>query len=197
MICLQGSIRVFSKAEECATSHAFPPEDFDLARFALCAWVDERILDSAWANKERWQREQLQRKYYGTTNAGEEFFEKMNSLGPHQRDVREIYYLCLCLGFTGRYCHQGDEYLLEQVKMSNLRLLTGASVGVPSLEHETLFPRAYPSVRAPGEFKGARRMFSMAHLLLLAAPVALFGALFAIYSFILKGVGDSIVELMH
>ncbi len=189
--------RLFSKSRECATSGGFTGEDFDLAMFAVCAWVDERILSSGWPHKALWQREQLQRKYFNTTNAGEEFFEKMNSLGPHQRDVREIYFMCLCLGFAGRYCHEGDEYLLEQVKMSNLKLLTGASVAVPSLQNETLFPSAYPAVQVSAAAHKPKRLFSTGHLLALIAPVTLFGALFAIYSFILKGVGDSIVDLMR
>ncbi len=189
--------RLLRKSEECATSGGFQAEDFDLARFAVCAWVDEKILASNWPHRTSWQREQLQRRYYNTTNAGEEFFERMNSLGPHQRDVREIYYLCLCLGFKGRYCREGDDHLLEQVKTSNLKLLTGASVAIPSLEHETLFPGAYPAVRANGPGRGPGKAFSVGHLLALVTPAALFGVLFVIYSFILKGVGDSIVELMH
>ena len=46
------------------------------------------------------------------------------------------------MGFMGRYCNQGDEFLLEQLKSSNLKLLVGSSVGIPSLERAELFPEA-------------------------------------------------------
>ena len=80
-----------------------------------------------------------------TSDAGELFFERLNAIGPHQRDVREVYYLCLSLGFTGQYCNPGDDFMLEQLRLSNLKLLTGSSMGVPSLDKESLFPDAYPT----------------------------------------------------
>jgi len=136
--------RLISKSQESLNNGAFSQEDYDLARFAIFAWIDEAILNSSWKEKHLWQGEQLQRFYYQTADAGEIFFERLNTLGPHQRDVREVYYLCLSIGFMGRYCHEGDEYLLEQLKTSNLKLLTGSSVGLPSLEKGELFPEAYP-----------------------------------------------------
>ncbi|MBW1834922.1 MAG: DotU family type IV/VI secretion system protein, partial [Deltaproteobacteria bacterium] len=121
--------RLISKSQESLNNGSFSQEDYDLARFAIFAWIDEAILNSSWKEKHLWQGEQLQRFYYQTADAGEIFFERLNTLGPHQRDVREVYYLCLAIGFMGRYCHEGDEYLLEQLKTSNLKLLTGSSVG--------------------------------------------------------------------
>ena len=135
--------RLISQSEACLESGGFSREDYDSARFAVFAWVDETILSSAWEGRAQWQREQLQRQYFNTADAGELFFERLNTLGPHQRDVREIYYLCLALGFTGQYCNPGDEFLLEQLRTSNLKYLTGSSVGIPSLEKEELFPEAY------------------------------------------------------
>ena len=105
--------RLLNQSESSLKQGLFSQEDYDRARFAICAWVDEALLSSSWNFKGQWQREQLQRLYYQTTEAGEEFFEKLNGLGLHQRDVREVYYLCLALGFMGRYCHKGDEVFLD------------------------------------------------------------------------------------
>ena len=58
----------------------FGGEDADLARFAVCAWIDEAILSSGWNEKGTWQKEPLQLKYYQTLAAGEIFFEKLNAL---------------------------------------------------------------------------------------------------------------------
>lgn len=167
-------------------------DDFDLARYAVVAWVDETLLSSEWQNKDRWQKESLQRLYYKTADAGEIFFERLNGIGPHQRDVREVYYLCLAMGFKGRYIHEGDDYLLDQLKTSNLKLLTGTSVGIPSLEKGNFFPEAFPvEDQALTPSKSARRI-SKFTLIGFAVPVVLFVGLFVIYTFILGNLGDSL-----
>ena len=189
--------RLLTQSEECPGKGLFSEEDYDLARFAICAWVDEAILSSPWEQKTQWQREQLQRIYYNTADAGEEFFEKLNTLGLHQRDVREVYYLCLSLGFMGRYCNKGDEYLLEQLKSSNLKLLAGSSMGIPSLQRSELFPEAHSTTAAELEPQRQKFRFSLSHLITLAAPIALFGLLFLIYKFTLSGVGNNFLSTFH
>jgi len=184
--------RLMSDIEIRVGQATIPPDDFDLARFAVVAWVDETLLSSQWQDKDRWQKESLQRLYYQTADAGELFFDRLNAIGPHQRDVREVYYLCLAMGFKGRFIHEGDDYLLDQLQTSNLKLLTGTSVGIPGLETGNFFPEAYPAqteVLAPSK---AGRYFSKFTLVGLTFPIVLFGALFIIYTFILSHIGDSL-----
>lgn len=189
-------LRLLTQSEDCLKKGLFPQEDYDQARFVICAWIDEVILNSAWDKKNQWQKEQLQRIYYHTADAGEEVFERLNTLGLHQREVREVYYFCLALGFMGRYCHKGDEYLLEQLKTSNLKLLMGSSVGLPSLERTELFPEAYPTEAAKMGPKKQRFRFSVLTLVGLAGPVFLFGLLFLIYRFALSGIGENILKVI-
>jgi type VI secretion system protein ImpK len=183
--------RLLSDSQNKMSQGNFSQEDYDLARFAIVAWTDEIIMNSDWNEKDKWQREQLQRIYYQTTDAGELFFDRLNAIGPHQRDVREVYYLCLALGFKGRYIHEGDDYRLAQLRTSNLKVLTGSSVGVPSLEKGDLFPDAYPVIPeavAPGK---SMVRFSSFTLLCLGFPVVLFLGLFVIYAFILNSYADN------
>ena len=189
--------RLISESEEWLKKGAFSREDYDVARFAIFAWIDEAILSSSWKEKDRWQGEQLQRIYYHTADAGEIFYERLNAIGPHQREVREAYYLCLAMGFVGRYCHEGDDYLLEQLKTSNLKLLMGSSVGLPSLEKGDLFPEAYPAESwevAPQ--KGPIR-FSAFALFCVGFPVVFYWVLFLIYRFILDRYGEVIIGTVH
>jgi len=183
--------RLLGESESCLKQGAFSAEDYDQARFAVCAWIDEAILSSPWKEKLNWQKQQLQRIYYNTTDAGELFFERLNSLGLHQRDVREVYYLCLAMGFTGRYIQEGDQYLLDQLRASNLKLLLGSSVELPSLERAELFPGAYPPETAEAEPIKAKGGLSMFTIIAGAAPVVLFGVLYWVFHFILSSVGDS------
>jgi type VI secretion system protein ImpK len=183
--------RLISDSQLCCEKGQLSQEDYALARFAIFAWIDEAMLSSGWKERNRWQAEQLQRVHYNTTDAGELFFDRLNSVGLQQRDVREVYYLCLALGFTGRHCHEGDAFLLDQLKSSNLKLLTGTSAGLPSLERGALFPEAY-SVES-GEGGGRRGFhFSLFSLLCFLSPVALYFFLFVIYRFVLHNIGDNL-----
>jgi type VI secretion system protein ImpK len=189
-------MRLLIKSEDCIKKGIVTEADHDQARFAICALVDEAILSSPWSEKNQWQREQLQRVYYGTAEAGEEFFERLNTLGLHQRDVREVYYLCLALGFMGRYCKKGDEFLLEQLKSSNLKILLGSSVGIPTLERAELFPEAYSTSAVEMEPQRPKFRFSMVSVITIAAPLFLFGLLFLIYTFSLSGIGENVLSAL-
>ncbi len=185
---------LITQSEACLEKGQFNPEDRNLARFAVFAWVDETILSSPWEGRKQWQREQLQRHYFQTADAGELFFERLNSIGPHQRDVREVYYLCLALGFSGQYCKQGDDFMLEQLRSSNLKLLTGSSMGIPALDKQELFPEAYPQGQSDTRLAtaGTRRWPAYA-LVCTVAPLALYGLLFLIYKFILSNIGGNLM----
>jgi type VI secretion system protein ImpK len=186
--------RLLLESEGYVTRGVVPRDEYDQARFALCAWVDEAILGSSWQHKNRWLNDQLQRLHYNTTDAGEEFFERLSNIGLHQRDVREVYYLCLALGFSGRYCNPGDEYNLEQIKTANLKLLLGSSVGLPSLERADLFPEAYPSGTAELGNQKSQVNSKIVTIVCLAAPLLLFCILFLIYLFTLSGISDNFLR---
>ncbi len=186
--------RLLADSEGSVARGVVQRDDYDQARFALCAWVDEAILSSCWQHKNRWLNDQLQRLHYNTTDAGEEFFQRLANIGLHQRDVREVYYLCLALGFTGRYCHPGDEYNLEQIKTSNLKLLLGSSVGIPSLERADLFPEAYPSGAVELGKQKMRAGSRLVAAICLAAPLVLFCILYLIYHFTLSGISENFLR---
>ncbi len=141
-------LTLLKQSESCLAQGLCTAEDYDLARFAVCAWVDESIMSSAWIAKNRWRPEMLQRLFYQVTDAGEKFFQRLKQLEADQQGVREVYTLCLALGFKGRYCADDDTITLDQLKERNLKWLFNSVNDVPSfalLEKNTLFPEAYPS----------------------------------------------------
>lgn len=186
--------RLLSTSQEPVKKDGLSHVDYDLARFAICAWIDEAILMSSWKERGTWQREQLQRLFYQTTDAGEGFFERLNALGLQQRDVREVYYLCLAMGFKGRYGNEEDKYLLEQLKASNLKALTGTSGGLPSLDRSELFPEAYPADSETRETGKRGFRFDVSTLIFLLGPIVFFGLLFWIYRFILHNLGETFLK---
>ncbi len=188
--------RLIAESEAASQQGGFAAADYDLARFAVFAWIDETILSSQWEGKNRWLGEQLQRRFYNTADAGKQFFERLNTIGPHQLDVREVYYLCLAMGFAGQYCNEGDDYLLDQLKLSNLKLLTGSSMGLPELKRTTIFPDAYAPDNSQLPLASPKmRRFSPFTLICAGAPVLLFGVLYVVYRFILNNIGQSLIQM--
>ena len=190
-----GIQRLLFDSEEGVKRGLVSSDDYDSARFAVCAWVDEALVNSSWPDKSAWMSLQLQQTYYNTTDAGEKFFDRLQTLGPHQLEVREVFYLCLALGFTGRYFN--DDNNLEQIKTANLKLLLGSSLGLPSLERLDLFPEAYPSADVEIDFpSGGRTRNVWLTALLAAVPAVLFAVLFIVYFFILDNVGDNYLRMV-
>lgn len=113
------------------------------ARFAVICWIDEMVLTSEWCKGQEWDL--IAMKYHHINTGGEDFFDRLDKLDPSANDVREIYYLCLCLGFRGMYAAKDQQASLDRKKTSvhdQLRKAWGATTP----DHARLFPEAYPPV---------------------------------------------------
>ncbi|UFS69188.1 DotU family type IV/VI secretion system protein [Geomonas sp. RF6] len=169
-------------------------EGYLAARFAVCAWGDEIILNSAWVERHEWPKEDLQRHYYGRSDDGEEFFERLKDLSLLEQDVREVYYLCLSLGFTGRYCGPGAEEALTKLRSAELKVLTGSSSSGPADERD-LFPGGYPQ-DLPADGKDAGRSFlrALPPFPVLAIPLLFFVVLFVVFRVALGGMTETLLK---
>lgn len=185
--------QLITKSQAHCSSSKLSQEDYELAQFAVFAWIDEAILNSEWQEKLRWQPEQLQRTYFQTADGGELFYDKLNVLQPHQLEVREIYFVCLALGFTGRYCNPGDEFLLNQLKASNLKLLGDNTFNVDDMAGVNLFPESYSDGTTPA-FGAKKKFFNIGTLAGGSMPVILLVFLFAVYRFVLSNVGENLIN---
>jgi len=94
-------------------------EDIQNAKFALVAFIDEAITGVSFAEKESWLANPLQSELFGLNYAGEEFFRRLNDLRQRPQanvPVLEVYYLCLVLGFKGKYLLDNPEGLRRLVE---------------------------------------------------------------------------------
>lgn len=91
----------------------FGRPDIDDARYALVAMIDEAIQFGRWTteSKMEWQITPLQAELFGERNAGVGFFDRLERARKRSRDVLEVYYLCITLGFRGRYRFAAPEEL--------------------------------------------------------------------------------------
>src|SRR5579883_2650958 len=108
-------------------------EDVQQAKYAIAAFIDEMILTSSWPLKESWADKPLQLAYFNDFAAGEEFYNKIDALrGAKRNGVLEVYYLCLALGFRGKYVDlQGMEKkkVLMDTMLREIRGATPAGAG--------------------------------------------------------------------
>ena len=84
------------------------------AKFALAAFLDEMVMTSRWREKRQWTSQLLQYELFQTQSAGVEFFDRLDAVRrqlPLNAHLLETYYLCLVLGFQGRYAIAGREKL--------------------------------------------------------------------------------------
>lgn len=134
----------YSNLSSQAEQAGFPDDSVNEAWFAICAYIDELLLTSTWSGRSHWQRQPLQRDYFNTTNAGAEFYDRLNQLNKHgdDRNVREVYLLVLGLGFKGRYFDPEDRPQLEAARGFNLSLLLPEEAQ-RNLDQSVLFRDAY------------------------------------------------------
>jgi type VI secretion system protein ImpK len=130
-------------------SAGIPDGDTAEARYALVAFIDDRILKSNWVGRAEWMKNPLQLQLYREFAAGENFFVRMHAIQRRDRHAPalEAYHLCLALGFTGALqgdaIHQAQSYL-DSTRDCAPRLPPGASLsphGVPPDQYAATAPR--------------------------------------------------------
>jgi len=88
------------------------------ARYLICCLVDELVLSTPWGSDSVWSHQTLLGKYHNETSGGEKFFLIVNKLleQPQRNiDLIELCYVCLSMGFCGKYriSKQGEAELLQ------------------------------------------------------------------------------------
>ncbi|HEY0429884.1 MAG TPA: type IVB secretion system protein IcmH/DotU [Pyrinomonadaceae bacterium] len=102
--------------EKRAERYRFSPKIIQVAKFALASFVDETVLTNNFQMKEEWEKYPLQLELFREQLAGEKFFEKLEAMLRQidvTQDAVEIYYICMLLGFKGRYGVYEKEKLLQ------------------------------------------------------------------------------------
>lgn len=166
----------FKDFERTCLSHGKPAEAVEQAKYALAAFIDETVINGDNNCREAWIAEPLQTQFFNDNLAGENFFKRLEALLPDMRknlDVAEVYYLCLALGFHGRYRISGQEVLPNVVR--NLLKRIESVKGAPAKAYS---PSAYVHPALQGKGSGGKPLIIGSALLLILSVVlfALLGA---------------------
>jgi len=76
------------------------------ARYVLCTVADEAVVTTSWGNKSEWSQMSLLSSFHNETFGGEKFFQLLDRLSKNPAKhlpMLELMYLCLSLGFEGKY----------------------------------------------------------------------------------------------
>jgi len=100
-------------SEQEARSRGCSAEDVRQVISAVVFFLDESVLSSRNPVFVNWPRKPLQEELFGHQLGGEYFFQELQktltrSDSQDTADLLEVYYLCLLLGFKGRYAAGGD-----------------------------------------------------------------------------------------
>ena len=144
---------LLQRAEQDARGGGTSRDHVEAGLFAVVAFLDETILSSTWPEKDAWASRPLQMERYDRFDAGEVFFNRLSDLLDHpgeHAEAIEVYYLCLTLGFRGRYQILQQEKLQEFIDRCHDGLHRA-----PGLQPDVLAPNARPSDQAATEVQSA------------------------------------------
>jgi type VI secretion system protein ImpK len=125
------SIREFERR---ARSQNIAAERVMAARYVLCTLIDEAAASTPWGGSGAWARNSLLVAFHNESWGGEKVFQLMARLAENvsaNRDLLELIYACLALGFQGRYrVLEGGQAQLEAVR-DRLAQLLAVDRGTP------------------------------------------------------------------
>ncbi len=144
-------IRVF---EERARAEGVPHEIVLAARYVLCATVDEAVMSTPGGSQSEWAQHPLLVAMHREAWGGEKFFDMLDRIGADPArhiDLMELQYVCLALGFMGKYhmMDRGHERLAEVRSQLYRAILSqrGKRTGELSLKWKGLEDRRNPLIR--------------------------------------------------
>lgn len=94
-------------------------EGWELAKYALVAWIDDVLIEAPWPGRDWWENNSLEFAYFSTRDRATEFFKKAKQAAQlTRRDALEVYYVCVVLGFRGLYALSESGFLADQLELA-------------------------------------------------------------------------------
>ncbi len=172
---LQAQIKT---ARDEALAQSIELQRFHDALFPVAAWIDERLsLLAQWHETKAWRGYMLQRKFFSTSLGGIQFFDRLQAIEPGDSDLREVYVMCLALGFVGRYSQNPNLPELVALRQTNYQMLRPEAVKDSPNGLARLFPEAYRLVTGSGVHRHWHNRSKGGWLLVIVVPVLIIAAL--------------------
>lgn len=92
--------------ESTTRAQGLPNEQVIAGRYVLCTFIDECASSTPWGGSGAWGSQSLLVLFHNEVSGGEKVFQLMGKLAenvPANRNLLELMYMALALGFEGRY----------------------------------------------------------------------------------------------
>jgi type VI secretion system protein ImpK len=92
--------------ETAAQASGVPQQKVIAARYILCTFIDEVAGATPWGASGTWAEHNLLQEFHDERDGGEKSFKLLERLGQdvaENADLLELFYVCIALGFEGRY----------------------------------------------------------------------------------------------
>ena len=140
--------------QEARNQGGYAADDIKMATLALVGFLDESVLNTRNPIFAEWPRKPLQEELFGIHMAGELFFQNVDRLlgrtdSADLADILEVHYLCLLLGYGGRYSigGRGELQAITAAAGDRIRRIRGRTpdpfmefVQEPEIERDTADP---------------------------------------------------------
>lgn len=200
-------MRLLDEAVRRSAADGIDRELAETADFAVCAFIDETLLTSAWQGRQEWMRTPLQYARHNTATAGEDFYSILDTLlhkaerltpyavapaaatagqegdGAERRAltaVLEVFALCLSQGFTGMFFDDDAAIWKRLAKIGQFVPAVGR--GLNAQDGARLFSAAYPQVPARKDPLNRLRRFDALDWLLWVMPPLAAAVLYHVYN---------------
>lgn len=186
---------LLDSARRAAGDDGLPTADYEAALFPVVAWADEALLSLDWAGSREWPRRLLQKRYFNLSTAGIEFFKRLDQLGRDAAALKEVYFVCLCLGFQGRYSYERNLKALADIREQLLSTLTPKG----ALASDLLIPEGYQSKSEATTRQSQRRWnwrFSSLSSATFAFPLLVLIVLYGVYYLSINHMVNAITQLL-
>ncbi len=179
------TLRAVRGFEQRARETGVPPEQLRPATYAICASIDDVVLNTPWGAASAWGKRTLTAILFPGVSGEDRFLEglaKLQREPANHLPVIELMYLCLSLGYMGRY-RAGSQGIAE---IERLRAASFAVIAAQAPVDGDLSPH-WQGVAAPHQAaRGGLPVW-----LGFAVALAVCGGLFAAVSMALNAASDA------
>ncbi|WP_114764650.1 type IVB secretion system protein IcmH/DotU [Vibrio rhodolitus] len=122
----------------------YPPSVADKTCFLFAVMLDEQILHSEWGEESGWVNQTIVSELFGVKNGGEQFYlvaERALLQPVLLKDLLELIYLMIKLGFRGRYRVEGKELLGVLVQRLEEAIFIESEEGSAQLQNSISRPK--------------------------------------------------------
>ena len=177
--------------ESRAIAIGIDPQQVKVARYSICATIDDVVLNTPWGEQSNWAMQSMVGTFHKETVGGDRFYDVLARLEkdpPNNIELLEFMYMCLSLGFDGRLrVEQGgiDKHL--RIREGLARIIRAQRGPV----EQDLSPR-WRGVDRPHKALSAWRPVYIAVALIAAILSLMYGGL----SYVLGGTSDRLLGAM-